>query len=366
MNNILQIITSLKEDIKGLNNTQGKSLSTLHAKIDSIAGTTNELDNLWIGGWGNTNYNHYHDPQNYDQGIKVNAEYFYAYISKKHKVNVDSIENDVVKNLEPYKKFQQHLITELSVIRDNEDYKNENELLTSIENFQWGFDSSDYIKLRRPSQIPLYDMRALSRGIETPPHIIVTAHFVSLLTQAFSVRSFEELVSRILRQIELKLNVNTKPDNDGYTGKILNNVFDNFHSFYNQLKNRHNNRQTIEIKDEYDVQDLLHCILKLHFKDVREEEYAPSYGGSSTRMDFLLKNESIVIEVKKTRERLSDKEIGEQLILDVVHYKNHPNCNQLLCFVYDPENRVKNPRGLENDLNKLSDDDLSVEVFIRP
>ena len=90
------------------------------------------------------------------------------------------------------------------------------------------------------------------------------------------------------------------------------------------------------------MQDLLHCILKLHFKDVREDEYTPSYGGSSTRMDFLLKNEKIVIEVKKTNERLSDKEIGEQLILEVAYYKNHPNCSFLKCFVYDPENRVKN------------------------
>ena len=99
-------------------------------------------------------------------------------------------------------------------------------------------------------------------------------------------------------------------------------MFENCHSFDNQLKNRHNNRDTVEIIDEYDVQDLLHCILKLHFKDVREDEYTPSYGGSSTRMDFLLKNEKIVIEVKKTNERLSDKEIGEQLILEVAYYKN--------------------------------------------
>jgi hypothetical protein len=83
-------------------------------------------------------------------------------------------------------------------------------------------------------------------------------------------------------------------------------------------------------------------------------------------MDFLLKAENIVIEVKKTVEKLSDKEIGQQLILDVAHYKNHPKCNVLKSFVYDPENRVKNPRGLENDLNRLSDDTLSVQLLIRP
>lgn len=366
MSDILQIIALLKTEIKKLDSIQGKSLATLHEIITSLSETSNEFENLWAGGWGNTNYNHYHNPKNYSQGIKVNPDYFYDLISKKHKVNIDNIERDVSKNLEPYKKFQHHLITELSVIRDNENFNNENELLKSIENFEWGFAPSDYVKLRRPKQIPVYDMKVLTRGLETPPHIAVTAHLISLLTRAYSIRNFEELVSRILRQIELKLTAKSMPDGYGYSAKVLTNVFDNFHSFYNQLKNRHNNRHTIEIQDEYDVQDLLHCILKLHFKDVREEEYTPSYGGSSTRMDFLLKNESIVIEVKKAREKLSDKEIGEQLILDVAHYKNHPNCKLLKCFVYDPENRVKNPRGLENDLNKLSDDNLSVELFIRP
>ena len=56
-----------------------------------------------------------------------------------------------------------------------------------------------------------------------------------------------------------------------------------------------------EIKDEYDVQDLLNALLRLNFDDVRPEEYTPSYAGSSTRVDFLLKKEKIVIEVKKTR-----------------------------------------------------------------
>ncbi|REC61877.1 hypothetical protein DRF65_13850 [Chryseobacterium pennae] len=172
--------------------------------------------------------------------------------------------------------------------------------------------------------------------------------------------------TRIIRQIELKLNLHELSDDSDYSNHILSNVFDNFHSFYKQLKNRHADRPTIEIADEYDVQDLLHAILKLHFRDVREEEYTPSYAGSSTRMDFLLKNEKIVIEVKKTRDKLKDKEIGEQLILDIAHYRNHPDCKILKCFVYDPDSRVKNPKGLEDDINKSSNDDLQVELVIRP
>ena len=68
-------------------------------------------------------------------------------------------------------------------------------------------------------------------------------------------------------------------------------------------------------------------------------------------MDFLLKNERVVIEVKKTRLGLSDKELGDQLIIDVARYKVHPDCKRLICFVYDVEGRIGNPSGLMADLN---------------
>lgn len=366
MSNILQIITSLRKELKSLESSQGKELLDINETLKLALEQTKPFEDSWIGGWGQDNYNNYINPNNANQAIEVNDEYFYNILETKQKVNLRSLEKQVFEKLKPFKKFQQKLITELSVIRDKENFTNENELLKSIEDFKWGFDSSAYIKMRTPSSIPVYDMSVLSRGLDTPPHISVIAYVIALSTQSFSVKNFEELASRILRQIELKSDTKVAAENSDYNDKILYDIFDNFHSFCNQLKNRHNNRASIEITDEYDVQDLLHSILKLHFKDVREEEYTPSYAGSSTRMDFLLKAENIVIEVKKTREKLSDKEIGQQLILDVAHYKNHPNCNVLKCFVYDPENRVKNPRGLESDLNRLSDDTLSVQLLIRP
>ena len=73
------------------------------------------------------------------------------------------------------------------------------------------------------------------------------------------------------------------------------------------LARRQRDRVPLEIKDEYDVQDLLHAILKLHFDDVRPEEWTPSYGGNSSRMDCLLKREQIVVEAKMTRKGLDQK-----------------------------------------------------------
>lgn len=138
-----------------------------------------------------------------------------------------------------------------------------------------------------------------------------------------------------------------------------------FHLVAKQLRSRYENRPTLDVEDEYDVQDLLHALLKLFFDDVRPEEWTPSYAGKSARMDFLLKDEKLVIEVKKTRRGLGSKEIGDQLIVDIGRYKTHPDCKTLFCFVYDPEGHISNPQGIERDLSR-QEEELIVEIFIVP
>ncbi|WP_299789036.1 DUF2321 domain-containing protein [uncultured Shewanella sp.] len=146
---------------------------------------------------------------------------------------------------------------------------------------------------------------------------------------------------------------------------LIEQVCSRFHLISRQLKNRYNDRQTLEIEDEYDTQDLLHALLHIYFDDIRPEEWTPSYAGGCSRVDFLLKQEGIVIEVKKTRKTLKAKHVGEQLIVDIARYQSHPDCNKLLCFVYDPDGWVSNPKGLENDLNQ-KEDEFQVKVMIVP
>jgi DNA-directed RNA polymerase subunit N (RpoN/RPB10) len=142
-------------------------------------------------------------------------------------------------------------------------------------------------------------------------------------------------------------------------------ICNRFHLVARQLHARHSDRETLHIADEYDVQDLLHALLRIHFDDIRPEEWTPSYAGSCSRVDFLLKQEQIVVEVKKTRNNLKARDIGEQLIVDIQKYRRHPDCKILVCFVYDPEGLVSNPKGLEHDLNS-EDSDFLVRVLIVP
>lgn len=83
-------------------------------------------------------------------------------------------------------------------------------------------------------------------------------------------------------------------------------------------------------------------------------------------MDFLLKAEQIVLEAKMTRPGRDDKQISEELIVDAARYKEHPDCRTLVCFVYDPEGVIRNPRGVEKDLSCLSGPNLQVIVIVSP
>lgn len=133
------------------------------------------------------------------------------------------------------------------------------------------------------------------------------------------------------------------------------------------LTHRRKGIHSLSFTSEYDVQDLLHALLRPWINDIRPEEFTPSYAGSSTRMDFLLPAHCIVIETKIVRDRAHAKRVGDELIVDIEHYKRHPQCLSLWCVVYDPDHYITNAEGFMKDLqgNRSSPDGtVNVRVFI--
>lgn len=132
------------------------------------------------------------------------------------------------------------------------------------------------------------------------------------------------------------------------------------------LTYRRKGAEQLRFANEYDVQDLLHALLRPWVQDVRPEEYTPSYAGKSTRMDFLLPAHELVIETKCVRDRQHAKGVGDELLLDIGHYAAHPTCKKLWCVVYDPEHLLTNPESLK-DLegeHKKNNRSFEVRVFV--
>ena len=134
--------------------------------------------------------------------------------------------------------------------------------------------------------------------------------------------------------------------------KQLERIFSRFKRVAFQLSHRYKSRETLRIIDEYDVQDLLYALLSLYFDDIRPEEPAPSYAGSSSRGDFFLPEINVVIEVKKTRKTMTDKILGEELIIDIEKYLSHSDCKKIYFFVYDPDHILRNPTAIKRDLEE--------------
>jgi len=139
----------------------------------------------------------------------------------------------------------------------------------------------------------------------------------------------------------------------------------NFHLVVRKLSQRHDNRPALLIQDEYDVQDLFYALLTPFFDDIRPEEVAPSYGGGHGRIDFLIRTEQIVIEIKKTRPSLKVKDLRDQLIVDKDIYRTHPHCRTFIAFIYDPDGYIDNAVGFERDLSNAQGA-IRVKVIVAP
>ena len=212
------------------------------------------------------------------------------------------------------------------------------------------------------------DSTAIAEGPRVAPHLQLRQR---VLRAARSIQASEEaivLAERLCRQLGQRLRQQTEPALSASIAETaaisVATMLRRFNEAARALQNRSHGRADFEIGDEYDVQDLIHAILRLHFDDIRTEEWTPSYAGGSSRLDFLLKREQVVVEVKMTRRGLREREVGDQLAIDVARYRAHPDADVLLCFVYDPERRLPNPRGLEDDLAALTDDQLQVAAVI--
>lgn len=138
-------------------------------------------------------------------------------------------------------------------------------------------------------------------------------------------------------------------------------LLERFHVFVKDLNRRQRNRSGFLVEDEYDVQDLVFALLRLGFANVKSEDSSPNIAGGGSRVDFLLPNEELVIEVKMARSSMTDRTLGSELILDLARYRSHPNCKKIVFFVYDPEGYIKNPIAFQDDLPKISED---IQVFV--
>ena len=146
---------------------------------------------------------------------------------------------------------------------------------------------------------------------------------------------------------------------------ITKNICQRFHFVARQLRLRGEYRSSVSVEDESDVQDLLHALLRLQFDDISTDEWTPGYTNGTSRTTFLLNHDRLAVVAKKTRAGLSITDLKDQVRTDIERYRARGRCTHLLCFIYDPDGRIGNPRGLESELASTSAQ-FTIDIVVAP
>jgi hypothetical protein len=288
----------------------------------------------------------------------------YDYILEKYNgSHPDKITDFANRAVVKSRELVDELTAELAVLRNLTGYDRELQMLDDLTKLEWGKNRHKLLTSWYPTHAVNVGFQEF-RGFIAPPHKQIQASFLTLATALDDVLKFGRVSRSLIRQLISRSSMAIADTNSYDAIESVLRVCNRFSEVGRQLQYRHDDRTTLMIDDEYDVQDLMHGLLMIFFDDVRQEEWTPSYAGGSSRIDFLLKDSEVALEIKKTRGGLRDVKVGEQLIIDIEKYRSHPNCKTLICFVYDPQRLIRNPRGLETDLSGQRDS-LDVRVLIR-
>jgi hypothetical protein len=145
----------------------------------------------------------------------------------------------------------------------------------------------------------------------------------------------------LLEDIEksmLKLRYINKSSED-----IIRDILNNFANSVQRItKDRRKGHSVYSINDEYDLQDILYVIFKSVFPNMKDEDPIPKIGGKSTKIDFIFRENNILLEVKMIKETdINELKFIDQLKIDFESYHQCQWLNKLFCFVYDPYKRTQ-------------------------
>lgn len=133
-------------------------------------------------------------------------------------------------------------------------------------------------------------------------------------------------------------------------------VFDLFFSRLREGIIEFQKRSETKIKDEKSLQDFVYAFLRCLFISVEYEDPTEKLCQASNRVDFVLKDHSIIIELKYVRNKRHAKKIQGELAEDCAKYKQSKYGNTVLNYVYDPNNHIENHEQFLKQLKELIPD----------
>jgi hypothetical protein len=116
------------------------------------------------------------------------------------------------------------------------------------------------------------------------------------------------------------------------------------------LNTRRSAGAIINIQSEADVQDVLYLLLRPWVVDLSYESPADKSGNRYAIKDFSSGGSRLVVDAKYIRDRDHGRVISKELHDDIEMYRSHPNCDDLVFFVYDPDAFIPDQRALREQI----------------
>lgn len=113
------------------------------------------------------------------------------------------------------------------------------------------------------------------------------------------------------------------------------------------LEIRRAGKPPYQIQDEYDVQDLLHAVIRAYIKNSITEEPLGKVGGArSSRADIAVEELGVIIEVKFVRSPKDQARIVDEFAQDLLLYSAWQPLKTFVYFVYNSRD-LRDPEALQ-------------------
>jgi hypothetical protein len=112
------------------------------------------------------------------------------------------------------------------------------------------------------------------------------------------------------------------------------------------LNTRRSVGAVINIQSEADVQDVLYLLLRPWVIDLTYESPADKAANRYVIKDFSSAAGRFVVDAKYIRNKDHGRLISKELHDDIEMYRTHPQCDDLVFFVYDPDALIPDQRAL--------------------
>ncbi len=131
-------------------------------------------------------------------------------------------------------------------------------------------------------------------------------------------------------------------------------------------KHRRQGKDTVEIKDEYDIQDFLYAMLRGAFPTLQYENPTKKTGLTSNIADFTIEDLGLFLEVKYIANQQGAKRAQKECKEDIISYGKQDTCNKIIFFIYDPNKCIANQYAFSVGLgDKFSDGQKNVEIITK-